>query len=114
MLRKNIIPLPKLLPEKWTQETMFNKGEIVLALFPGTTSFYKGVVMATPNNKSTKGNSYQIHFADDEDENGKPPSRSVPPQYVINYPNDKWKENFHKIKKKKKERNFFLWKRKKK
>mmetsp|Transcript_5581 Transcript_5581/g.5741 ORF Transcript_5581/g.5741 Transcript_5581/m.5741 type:complete len:250 (+) Transcript_5581:3-752(+) len=80
------------------------KGDRVLAVFPETTSFYRGNVVKTPkllngnsnNNNNNNGNSSNnnntnnngqwevvVKFDDDEDETGKPPARKVPSRFVI-------------------------------
>jgi hypothetical protein len=47
--RKGIVPLPKMVPKQFDQTTEFQKNEAVMALFPGTTSFYEAVVIETPS-----------------------------------------------------------------
>lgn len=59
------------------------RGDVVLAVFPETTSFYRAVVAKNP--KNTGSNCYEVvvKFDDDEDESGKIPSRRVPSRFVL-------------------------------
>lgn len=84
--RKALIPLPKTLPKAWDARTEFNKGDAVMALFPGTTSFYEATVMNVPSAKSKVGSSdavYELQFEDDDDEHGQTPVREIKAAFVI-------------------------------
>ena len=78
--RKALIPLPKMIPQTWDENTEFAKGDFVLALFPGTTSFYEATVIETP---STTSGHYAVQFEDDEDEQGQTPVRDISPGFVV-------------------------------
>ncbi|KAL6076406.1 death domain-associated protein 6-like isoform X1 [Balamuthia mandrillaris] len=79
--RRAIIPLPTSVPRNWTKATLFPKGASVLALYPGTTSFYPATVLAGPRRR--KNGNYILAFADEERENGQVPKKQVPPRFVI-------------------------------
>ncbi len=79
--RRGIVPLPKTIPKVWDSNTEFAKGDAVMALFPGTTSFYEAVVIDGPSNTDDK--SYMLQFEDDDDEKGQTPVRSIRPAYVV-------------------------------
>ena len=62
------------------------KGDKVLAVFPDTTSFYRGVVAKTPKATlaaATFTFEVAIRFEDDEDESGKVPARRVPARFIL-------------------------------
>jgi len=62
-----------------------NKGDLVLAVFPETTSFYRAEVVRTPI-PPAHGNSYWdviVRFCDDEDDDGRTPARRVPARFVL-------------------------------
>jgi len=80
MPRKNLIPLPKWVPEQWNKSTQFSKNIPVLAMFPNTTSFYPATVQVGP--KRRKNKNYVLVFEDDE-EDGKKCRRAVSPRFVV-------------------------------
>mmetsp|Transcript_15777 Transcript_15777/g.21958 ORF Transcript_15777/g.21958 Transcript_15777/m.21958 type:complete len:298 (-) Transcript_15777:1611-2504(-) len=55
----------------------YDKGSEVMAMFPDTTSFYPASVVRKI------GDSVSVKFADDENENGRTPSRKVETKYVF-------------------------------
>mmetsp|Transcript_17179 Transcript_17179/g.38150 ORF Transcript_17179/g.38150 Transcript_17179/m.38150 type:complete len:180 (+) Transcript_17179:316-855(+) len=58
------------------------RGDLVLAVFPETTSFYRAVVVKTP--KAGSGiNEVVVKFEDDEDEAGRNPARRVPARFLM-------------------------------
>jgi hypothetical protein len=61
------------------------RGDSVLAVFPETTSFYRGVVIKNPKSSNHSGSLWEviIRFEDDEDETGKAPLRRVPARFVL-------------------------------
>lgn len=62
------------------------RGDIVLAVFPETTSFYNAVVVKSPKNQSNSSNgNYEVivKFDDDEDDSGRNPARRVPARFVL-------------------------------
>uniref|UniRef100_A0A7S2UWQ3 SGF29 C-terminal domain-containing protein n=1 Tax=Fibrocapsa japonica TaxID=94617 RepID=A0A7S2UWQ3_9STRA len=73
------------------------KGETVLAVYPDTTAFYRGVLTALPPPPPRRGGHAallqaqqsavcQVQFVDDADDDGHTPHRSVPARYVIRVP----------------------------
>ena len=72
------------------------RGDRVLAVFPETTCFYSGVVAKNPNNAATSSSGYSrsgdndviIRFDDDEDDQGRPVARKVPPKFLLPFEND--------------------------
>lgn len=73
--RKAIVPLPKMLPRTWDETTEFAPGELVMALFVGTTSFYEATVIESPSNDPD--GLYSVKFEDDDDEQGGTPVRFI-------------------------------------
>eukprot|EP00638_Chattonella_subsalsa_P003449 CAMPEP_0117755704 /NCGR_PEP_ID=MMETSP0947-20121206/13611_1 /TAXON_ID=44440 /ORGANISM="Chattonella subsalsa, Strain CCMP2191" /LENGTH=452 /DNA_ID=CAMNT_0005575091 /DNA_START=199 /DNA_END=1554 /DNA_ORIENTATION=+ len=65
----------------------FMKGDRVLAMFPETTSFYRGVVSKSSSMDEHKSKTIVVKFEDDEDETGRTPSRHIPMRYVLRVPN---------------------------
>lgn len=60
------------------------RGDLVLAVFPETTSFYRAVVVKTPKVGAGGANSeVVVKFKDDEDEAGRQPARRVPSRFVL-------------------------------
>mmetsp|Transcript_4363 Transcript_4363/g.6018 ORF Transcript_4363/g.6018 Transcript_4363/m.6018 type:complete len:368 (-) Transcript_4363:304-1407(-) len=72
------------------------KDEKVLAIFPETTSFYRGVLARPLRHQHTlmlttlpgSPHVYEaaVKFHDDQDATGKTPSRRIPARYVVKYP----------------------------
>ena len=73
-----------------------HKGDSVLAVFPDTTSFYRGVVVRNPRppgdaGKSSGGASTKdpsgwdviVRFDDDEDDTGRSPPRRIPARFIL-------------------------------
>mmetsp|Transcript_33880 Transcript_33880/g.58143 ORF Transcript_33880/g.58143 Transcript_33880/m.58143 type:complete len:265 (+) Transcript_33880:149-943(+) len=62
------------------------KGDMVLAVFPDTTSFYRATI-SKPVKRSSQGMSEVfVQFEDDEDETGRTPHRRVTARYVMHNP----------------------------
>lgn len=61
------------------------RGDIVLAVFPDTTSFYKATVVKNPKPPTHSNGSWEVivRFEDDEDDTGKAPARRVPARFVL-------------------------------
>lgn len=76
---KSIIPLPVPGQPETLPEPVLGIGAEVLALYPETTSFYRGKVKSGP---SEKGRKYKVSFYDD-DENG---PIQLPAEQVLPYP----------------------------
>lgn len=67
------------------------KGDAVLAVFPDTTSFYKGRISKPVKNKGVGGDIY-VQFEEDEDESGRTPHRRVPARHVMADPDEEYDE----------------------
>eukprot|EP00899_Mesostigma_viride_P028335 jgi/Mesvir1/8687/Mv02625-RA.1 len=81
----SIIPLPKCLDPTGTHE--WSRGSTVLALFPGTTAFYRARVLQPPSKR--KGGAYSLEFDDDEEDGVDGlPQRAIPFKYVVGLPSD--------------------------
>lgn len=61
------------------------RGDSVLAVFPETTSFYRGIVVKNPKAPTHSAGLWEviIRFEDDEDETGKAPPRRIPARFVL-------------------------------
>jgi len=59
-----------------------NKGDAVLAVFPDTTSFYRGRISKPVKNRAAGGDVF-VQFEDDEDESGRIPHHRVAARHVI-------------------------------
>jgi SAGA-associated factor 29 len=57
-----------------------HRGDRVLAVFPETTSFYRGAVAKNPKGANSD---VLVRFDDDEDEAGRPLIRRVPARFVL-------------------------------
>ena len=79
--RKALVPLPKMVPRNWDEQTEYAKGDMVMALFPGTTSFYEATVIDVPS--SSDDRLYSLQFEDDDDEQGGTPIRQIRPALVV-------------------------------
>ncbi|KAG1441836.1 hypothetical protein G6F56_011313 [Rhizopus delemar] len=75
---KYVIPVPTPKEAELAQEIPVHKD--VLALYPGTTCFYKATVISSPNkNKDIKN--YRVQFEDDNNE-----VKHVAPEHVLEMP----------------------------
>jgi len=59
----------------------FEKGDLTLAMFPGTTSFYPAVVVRRTRDYC------EVQFEDDADETGQTPARKVRIGHIVELPN---------------------------
>ncbi|KAI7902605.1 SGF29 tudor-like domain-containing protein [Cokeromyces recurvatus] len=82
---RNVIPIPNI--DEAKELTELNAGQDVLALYPGTTCFYKAKVITPPSkNKDIQYTSnYQVQFEDDNNE-----FKYVMPEYVLEIPKFKY------------------------
>jgi len=67
------------------------KGDTVLAVFPDTTSFYRGRISKPVKNRSaSSGGDTEVfvQFEDDEDETGRLPHRRIPARHVMPDPDE--------------------------
>ena len=79
--RRRVIPLPLMRANPETdQEALFEKGTLILALYPQTTCFYRAIVQEPPKNAQDE---YQVLFEDSSYPDGYSPALSVPQRYVI-------------------------------
>jgi len=79
--RRRVIPLPKMRANPDTNpEALFKKDTIVMALYPQTTCFYKGIVKSLP---VTPNDEYDILFEDSAYPEGYSPPLKVAQRYVI-------------------------------
>ncbi|VDO36794.1 unnamed protein product [Haemonchus placei] len=81
--RRRLIPLPKWRadPER-DAHALFPLEAIVLALYPQTTCFYKGVVQKVPQLAT---DDYLVAFEDPTYSNGYSPPLPIPQRYVVSY-----------------------------
>jgi SAGA-associated factor 29 len=81
--KKCVVPLPLWRANPITDEMcIFKVGSIVLALYPQTTCFYRGLVNEIP---STPQDDYFILFEDNTYPEGYSPPLQVPQLYVVAY-----------------------------
>lgn len=79
--KKRVIPLPLWRANPLTDpEAIFAKDSFVLALYPQTTCFYRGIVSESP---STPQEDYLILFEDNTYPEGYSPPLNVPQLYVV-------------------------------
>ena len=73
-----------------TQDSVdgFAKGDMVLAVFPDTTSFYRATISKPVKRSSTGSTEVFVQFEDDEDETGRTPHRRVGARFVMSNPDD--------------------------
>eukprot|EP00616_Rhizochromulina_sp_CCMP1243_P018680 CAMPEP_0118974930 /NCGR_PEP_ID=MMETSP1173-20130426/13937_1 /TAXON_ID=1034831 /ORGANISM="Rhizochromulina marina cf, Strain CCMP1243" /LENGTH=339 /DNA_ID=CAMNT_0006924745 /DNA_START=3 /DNA_END=1025 /DNA_ORIENTATION=- len=67
------------------------KGDTVLAVFPDTTSFYRGRISKPVKNRSASSGGDSevfVQFDDDEDETGRLPHRCIPARHVMPDPDE--------------------------
>ena len=79
--RRRIVPLPlwRVNPET-NPEALFEKDDLILALYPQTTCFYRGIIGKVPESAHED---YSILFEDSSYPEGYSPALPVPQRYVI-------------------------------
>ena len=79
--KRKIIPLPvwRSNPEL-NQEALYEKGSTVMAIYPQTTCFYKGVIKEQPQAPS---DDYEVLFEDPSYADGYSPPLAVAQRYII-------------------------------
>ena len=84
--QKHLVPANCVVPLPTADSPLvFSRGDRVLALFPGTTSFYA----ANVNTSQEKNGFYSVRFDDDEDEDGRAvKKRQVPSYFVCPHPSE--------------------------
>ena len=90
--RNLIIPLPqwRANPQNCAQ-ALHEVGAHVLALYPQTTCFYKGIIATIPE---TSSEDYVVLFEDNAYPSGFSPPMSVPQKYIVQFPSPKCKINY--------------------
>jgi len=79
--KRRVVPLPLWRANPLTDpQAIFPKDSFVLALYPQTTCFYRGIVYEAPQ---TPQDDYQILFEDNTYPEGYSPPLSVPQLYVV-------------------------------
>lgn len=79
--RRRVIPLPKLKANPVTHpQALFQKDQIVMALYPQTTCFYKAVIHQPPSRPQDE---YSVSFEDTSYADGFAPPLNVPQRYVV-------------------------------
>ena len=79
--RRRVVPLPVMRANPETNpEGIFEKGDLVLALYPQTTCFYRGIIGKRPE---TAHEDYLVLFEDSSYPEGYSPALPVPQRYVI-------------------------------
>lgn len=81
LVKKRIVPLPHWRANPLTDpNAIFPKESFVLALYPQTTCFYRGIVSESPQ---TPQDDYLILFEDNTYPDGYSPPLNVPQLYVV-------------------------------
>ncbi|KAK3749702.1 hypothetical protein QZH41_014976 [Actinostola sp. cb2023] len=79
--RRRVIPLPKQKANPLTHAiALFYKDQVVMALYPQTTCFYKAVIHEPP---SRPQDDYLVSFEDTSYADGFAPPLHVPQRYVV-------------------------------
>lgn len=79
--RRRVIPLPKTKANPITHpQALFQKDQIVMALYPQTTCFYKAVIHEPPTRPQ---DDYLVSFEDTSYADGFAPPLNVPQRYVV-------------------------------
>lgn len=81
LAKVSVVPLPTMRANPETDpEALFQKGTLVLALYPQTTCFYRAVVQTPP---VTPADPYLLLFEDNSFPEGYSPPQEVSQRYVI-------------------------------
>ena len=85
-----VLPLPLSEPSAYTVYNEYSQGQLVLALYPDTTCFYRAYVhsspsMTPPNAQGRRD--YLIEFEDENESSGRSEPMRVPQKYVLRTPN---------------------------
>lgn len=83
ILRRHLIPLPKMKVNPVTHpDAVFKVNQKVLALYPQTTCFYRGIILQSPK---THHENYLVQFEDTAYPEGLAPPVEIQQRYVINH-----------------------------
>ena len=81
LCKHKVIPLPTMRACPQTNpEALYEPGTTIMAMFPHTTSFYKGIIKEQP---SCGADDYQIIFEDPSYADGYSPPQNVAQRYII-------------------------------
>lgn len=79
--KRKVIPLPTMRANPETSpDALYEKGTTVMAIYPQTTCFYKGVIKDQP---ATPSDDYEVLFEDPSYADGYSPPLSVAQRYII-------------------------------
>jgi len=79
--KRKVIPLPTMRANPETSpDALYEKGTTVMAIYPQTTCFYKGVIKDQP---ATPSDDYEVLFEDPSYSDGYSPPLSVAQRYII-------------------------------
>ncbi|EGD74399.1 hypothetical protein PTSG_06410 [Salpingoeca rosetta] len=81
--RARLIPLPRWAPRVDFTMAHFEVGDIVLAMYPQTTCFYKAVVNRPPTQETP---TYSLQFEDDNFGDGRIRYHEIAVKFVLNFP----------------------------
>jgi len=81
---KFVLPLPLYEPSVYTAHNELRPGQMVLALYPDTTCFYKAIVHTPP--ASRRQRDYLVEFEDESEPTGRSEATNVPQKYVLRIP----------------------------
>lgn len=81
--RRKVVPLPKMRANPETDpDAIFPKGALVLALYPQTTCFYRGIVQDIPKGPNDL---YRVMFEDLSYKEGYSPPMDIYQRYVVTH-----------------------------
>lgn len=81
---KFVLPLPLYEPSIYTAHNELRGGQMVLALYPDTTCFYKAIVHTPPSARRQRD--YLVEFEDENEPTGRGEATNVPQKYVLPIP----------------------------
>lgn len=84
--KRDVLLLPRTSAEVALARASFKPPRFVFAMYPETTSFYKAQVIAPSHISSSSEEVCLVQFADDEDDDGATPSRSIPLGFITHLP----------------------------
>ncbi|XP_065831392.1 SAGA-associated factor 29-like [Oscarella lobularis] len=81
LTRRKVSPLPTMKADPTLSPSALHlKGQLVMAIYPQTTCFYRGIIDALPN---MADNDYSVLFEDNSYAEGYSPPLKVPQRYVL-------------------------------